>query len=113
MKKVLITVAVIAGSIFLIQCAAGKKSAAKNAKSALLVVAEKRWPGVTQHDLDSGRTIFTTRCTKCHLAKNIADKTEAQWVPILNKMAPMAKLAPEQKELLTRYVLAARSLVVK
>lgn len=113
MKKVLFTVAVIAGSILLIQCAAGKKSAAKNAKSALLVAAEKRWPGVTQHDLDSGRTIFTTRCTKCHLGKNIADKTEAQWVPILDKMSPMAKLAPEQKELLTRYVLAARSLVVK
>ena len=116
MKKLFYCVSVLGLSIFLIQCTAKKAVATKvpaEVKSPLLSMAQKRWPAITQHDLDSGQNIYRTKCTQCHGVMSITDRTEAQWQTVINKMAPKAKLNPEQTEILTRYLFAARELGVK
>jgi cytochrome c5 len=111
MRKLIYLCFLGAGIFFLAECKAGKNASKKN--PGLLKVAQKRWPSITQHDLDSGQVIFTTKCTKCHPAKGIPDRTEAQWQTSIDHMAPKAKLTPEQKEILTHYIFAAREFEVK
>ena len=73
-----------------------------------LAIAQKRWPGATSDDLSQGKTIFETKCTKCHAARQIVTRSEKNWLHEIDKMAPKAKLIPEEKEKLTIYILAYR-----
>lgn len=56
--------------------------------------------------LQAGHTIYTTRCIKCHAAKNTAGFTRLQWDGILKEMAPKAKLNETEKAQVTAYVKA-------
>ena len=52
----------------------------------------------------AGKGIYTTKCTRCHEAKPVADWTAQQWVPIINRMAPKARLDDTEKANVTAYV---------
>lgn len=76
----------------------------------LLRIANKRWPAATKESLIAGQLIYTTKCTQCHGIKSIQNRTEAEWIHEIDDMSPKAKLTPEEKEILSRYLLSAREL---
>ncbi len=78
-----------------------------------LTAAQKRWPDATKESLAAGHTIFTTKCTQCHQAKNIPSRSEAEWTKEIAEMAPKAKLTAAETETLTRYVYTVRELYAK
>ena len=48
--------------------------------------------GVSATDLEAGRIIYTTKCSKCHQAKPVENWTVDQWQPILKSMIRKSKL---------------------
>lgn len=82
----------------------GKKTV-PHAKSEL-EIAQSKWPGTSENDLKEGKTIFETKCTRCHASKEIVTRTEENWRRNIDKMAPKAKLSAEEKDKLTKYVLS-------
>lgn len=82
-------------------------------KPSALEIAQKRWSGTTQSELDSGKEIFSGRCTKCHEEKKIATRSEAEWKDAIESMSPKAGLTEEEKEKLTKYILSAREAKVR
>ena len=64
--------------------------------------------GADEATLATGRKIFTTTCTECHVARSMAQFSIAQWRHILNEMAPRAGLKPSDRAALEAYLVAAR-----
>lgn len=56
--------------------------------------------------MDQGKTVFTTKCVKCHGLKNTEDYTPAQWDNILKVMSPRAKLSSDEEKQLAMYIKA-------
>lgn len=61
---------------------------------------------VTKEQLAAGHTIYTTKCSKCHDAKDIAAFDIKSWKGILEDMIPKAKLNEEEAKNVTAYVMA-------
>lgn len=61
-------------------------------------------PKTESAEVVAGKGIYTTKCTRCHEAKPLADWTAQQWVPIINRMAPKARLDDTEKANVTAYV---------
>lgn len=59
---------------------------------------------VNQTRLEIGRTLYITRCSKCHNALRITRFTQTQWSDILPDMTFRSKFTPEQSEAVTAYV---------
>ena len=57
-----------------------------------------------QLQLEFGRTLYLTRCAKCHNALRITRFTESQWSEIMPDMTFKSKFIPEQSEAVTAYV---------
>jgi cytochrome c5 len=76
--------------------------------ATLYDVAKKKYPAITQADLDEGEKLYSTDCVRCHSAKAIDSRDEAQWTNAVNKMAPKAKLNEIQKIKVLQYVLSLR-----
>jgi len=53
---------------------------------------------------DAGKTIYNTRCNKCHTAKTIRNYTMSQWEGILKRMSPNANLTAEEESSLVAYI---------
>jgi hypothetical protein len=73
-----------------------------------LTAAKTKFPSVTMEELKKGHTIYYSSCTNCHGAKNISDRSEEQWVNVLDKMAPKAKLSAEEKDAVWKYVMSVK-----
>jgi len=56
--------------------------------------------------LASGKTIYETKCTRCHGMKRTASYTANRWDGILKSMAPKARLTETETEQVTAYVRA-------
>ncbi len=54
----------------------------------------------------AGKTIYTTKCTKCHGAKDVTAYTSERWDGILKSMIPKAHLTDEEAGQVTAYVKA-------
>lgn len=56
--------------------------------------------------IDAGAVIFTTKCTKCHKAKDeaVASKTFEELRPILASMSQKARLNSDEVEQVSAYV---------
>jgi mono/diheme cytochrome c family protein len=65
-------------------------------------------PAEDQHAvaIAAGRTIYNTKCMKCHEDKGVANYTATMWEGILKSMAPNAKLTPAETAQVTAYVKA-------
>ncbi len=61
-------------------------------------------PKTESAEVTAGKSIYITKCTRCHEAKPMADWTAKQWVPIMNRMAPKARLDDTEKANVTAYV---------
>lgn len=49
-------------------------------------------------------SLYKTRCEKCHDLPVVANFTETEWKPIMDAMAPKAKLTDEEKNWVLAYV---------
>ena len=59
--------------------------------------------------LEAGRAVFLNRCISCHALPDIA-RYDSERIPgIVRWMSGRAHLTPEQKEALTRYLLAVKA----
>lgn len=76
-------------------------SAASQAPAAPEVVAA----AYTSADIDAGKVIYETKCTKCHAAKPVDSFNEDRWVRILKSMIPKAKLDSVQSHQVTAYAM--------
>ena len=54
----------------------------------------------------AGLVIYTAKCGKCHELKKVDNYTAAEWVPILDAMAPKANLDSTEKANVHAYVQA-------
>jgi len=54
----------------------------------------------------AGKTIYTTRCNRCHKAKPIEKFTQAKWENILKRMIPKARLNENESKQVTDYIMA-------
>lgn len=51
-----------------------------------------------------GKNIYTTKCARCHGPKKVDDWTVQEWIPIIDRMAPKARLDASEKANVTAYV---------
>lgn len=72
------------------------------------VIPEAASVSSDQATIDAGHTIFTTKCTKCHGAKDkaVASKSYEDLRPILASMTKKAKLSKEEIQQVSAYVYA-------
>ena len=94
-KTILISVLVLA----VVAC--HRKNAA-SAESAESIKAKNEHAAL----VEQGRTVYTTKCVKCHGLKNTANYTADRWTNILKAMIPKAKLNDTEAQQVTAYVLA-------
>lgn len=55
-------------------------------------------------EVTAGKNIYTTKCARCHGVKKVDDYTVQQWIPIMESMAPKARLDATEKTNVTAYV---------
>ncbi|MDI1355681.1 MAG: cytochrome c [bacterium] len=96
--------------LILVACAAKKKAAAEKSlpTEGQLMAVQKKFPDATMANLQKGHELFYGKCTRCHGPKNISKRSEKEWPKILDKMAPRAKLSPEDKDAVYKYVMSVK-----
>ncbi len=62
------------------------------------------WPGISVADLEAGRSRYVARCTSCHRARSPARYPPDRWGAHLDKMAERARLSPDDRDLILRYL---------
>ncbi len=60
--------------------------------------------GVSKDQLATAASLYEARCGKCHGLPEIKDHSAEEWKPIMDAMAPKAKLTPEEKNWVLAYV---------
>lgn len=80
---------------------------------ANLIAGKTRFPDITVDVLKKGHSIYYGGCTNCHRAKNIERRDEKEWIEVLDAMAPKAKLLPEEKDAVWKYIMSVKLLAVK
>jgi cytochrome c5 len=59
-----------------------------------------------KESLEMGKTVYVTKCTKCHEAKTPGAYTKDEWTNILKAMIPKAKLNDVESKSVTAYVMS-------
>lgn len=74
------------------------------------------FPGITTSDLNRGKQLYETECSKCHKLKDPVKWDETKWRKIVPEMAAKAKkkvkkevLTPEMQDLILKYAVAVRA----
>lgn len=113
MKTLKIASIIVAAAI--IAACSSKKATTSSAKPSIipgeaeLTAIQVKYPDATAAQLTEGHTIYTGACTNCHGQKNIFKRSEASWLHEIDDMSPKAKLTAEQKDALTKYILAMKA----
>jgi len=55
-------------------------------------------------DLAQGKILYEGKCGRCHGLYEPTKFTAAEWKPIVDRMAPKAKLTDEQKDMVYAYL---------
>ncbi len=63
--------------------------------------------GSSAGQLEQGRRIYLTKCTKCHAAEPVRAFSEAEWRALLPEMAEDTKLTAGEEAAVLAYVVAA------
>ena len=71
--------------------------------------ATKKFPGTTLADLTEGKSIFETKCHKCHSLKKPFSKSEDTIAKALPRMAKRANIDSKQQDLVLKYLLTMNS----
>ena len=61
-------------------------------------------PVLSEQELKDGRKLYVAKCARCHKFYDPAKYSETDWQKWMEKMSKKAKLKPDQKELLSRYL---------
>jgi cytochrome c5 len=61
-------------------------------------------PAAPVVDMAAGKTIYETKCNKCHAPKVLDAYTTERWAGILKSMIPKAKLNADESAQVTAYV---------
>ena len=69
--------------------------------------AASRWPGTELGDLERGRALYVERCAGCHNLHQPAELSPERWQTTVEEMAPRARLAPKDRDLVIHYLAAA------
>lgn len=56
--------------------------------------------------IEAGHQVYNAKCGRCHGLKDPANYTAERWVPIMQSMAPKARLSEEETAQVTAYVQA-------
>lgn len=56
-------------------------------------------------DVEAGKPIYETKCTRCHGKKDTEAYTTSRWEGILRSMVPKAKLNEDETRQVTAYVM--------
>ena len=80
----------------------------KNESEMQIQIAQLRWPNTVVEELNEGNTIYRTKCTKCHENFAVDTFSEKKWLHEIDDMSPKARLSPEEKLKLTKYLLSYR-----
>jgi hypothetical protein len=59
-----------------------------------------------KESLEMGKTVFVTKCSKCHETKTPSAFTKDEWTNILKAMIPKAKLNDLESKSVTAYVMS-------
>lgn len=62
----------------------------------------------TAEEIAQGKTIFENSCGTCHKLPDPTSHTSVQWVGIMNRMAPKAKLSDEQHQWVYDYIVSVK-----
>jgi cytochrome c5 len=57
-----------------------------------------------QKMVESGKAVYSTKCSRCHAAKNAGSYTSESWDKILQSMIPRAQLNDDEAKQVTMYV---------
>lgn len=68
--------------------------------------AADRWPGTTEENLARGRRLYVARCGGCHNLYLPGSVAAPRWPDVMNEMAPLSKLSPDEQEEILRYLMA-------
>jgi mono/diheme cytochrome c family protein len=68
-----------------------------------------RWPGTTVEDLERGRRLYVRRCSACHTLVLPAAHPPEKWPRLVDAMAKKARLRPEEREDVVRFLVALAS----
>ncbi|MBW8358584.1 MAG: cytochrome C [Weeksellaceae bacterium] len=90
MKKIIFTAA--AASLFMVSCA--RSTAVTGPKYT------------SSEKLLQGKTVFENSCNKCHALPEPSKHTDAEWINTLSRMAPRAKLTPDQHQMVYDYLIS-------
>jgi mono/diheme cytochrome c family protein len=74
----------------------------------LVATAQRTDPAADAPRLDAGRSCFVARCGACHGLPDPHGFAVPEWQSWMARMAPKAKLDPDQTQAVLDYVLAAR-----
>ncbi|PWU18436.1 MAG: hypothetical protein C5B50_09165 [Verrucomicrobia bacterium] len=58
----------------------------------------------TKTEPAAARKLYLTKCAKCHKFYDPAKYTDSQWHTWMEKMNQKAKIKPEHREMLSRYI---------
>jgi cytochrome c5 len=72
------------------------------------VVAAGASSDASVDQLNQGRSLFMARCIECHALPVVGAHSVARWRKVLPKMAPRARLQPNEEEAVLAYLVAAR-----
>jgi len=88
---------------------AGCAAALPRPSAATVTRAQGRWPDSSLAQLEQGRSMFVQRCSGCHALPLPDSRTEAEWKKVMDEMAAEAKLTPDERVLVERFVLSVRT----
>ncbi|MFT3903681.1 MAG: c-type cytochrome [Niabella sp.] len=105
MKKI-IALIILAGSV-IVSCSP-KTAPSTSAPSGEIAFRAADIVSTSATDIEAGKTIFTTKCAKCHGPKDnyVANHTFDESVGVMNSMSKKASLTQQEVDQLAAYVKA-------
>ena len=74
--------------------------------------ADKRWAGTDSVALHQGYKLYVNKCGSCHTLHRPTKFTEEVWKKEVPEMGAKAHLTPEESEMILRYVLTRREVIL-
>ncbi len=59
---------------------------------------------LTPDERAAAQKLYQSKCARCHRFHDPSDYTDKEWLVWMDKMSRKARLKPDQKELLSRYL---------
>jgi hypothetical protein len=74
--------------------------------------ANKRWAGTDSVALHQGYDLYVNKCGACHVLYRPTKFSEEKWKKEVPDMSPRAHITPQETEMILRYVLTRREVIL-